>query len=72
MKKVSTQIIITGFLWIALSLSVTFLLAVLLFGWNFVQAALLPWLLLSSLFLIVAFVVNRIRTNKTTTKISAH
>lgn len=46
-------------LWIALSLSVTFLMSVLLFGWAFVKAQFMPWLLLTSLFIIVAFLIYR-------------
>jgi len=61
----------TEFLWIVLSLSVTFLLAVLLFGWRFVQAALIPTLLLTSLFIVVTFIINSIRHNKKSEKISA-
>jgi hypothetical protein len=61
----------TEFLWTVLSLSVTFLLAVLLFGWRFVQAALIPLLLLTSLFIAVTFIINRIRLNKKSEKISA-
>ena len=61
----------TEFLWIVLSLSVTLLLAVLLFGWRFVQAALIPTLLLTSLFIVVTFIINRIRHNKKSEKMSA-
>ena len=58
------------FLWTVLSLSVTFLLAVLLFGWRFVQAALIPSLLLTSLFIVVTFFINRIRHNTKSEKTS--
>ena len=66
--KLSTD---TEFLWTVLSLSVTFLLAVLLFGWRFVQVALIPSLLLTSLFIAVSFIINRIRLNKKSEKTSA-
>ena len=63
------RLIIVEFLWIALSLSVTFLLAVILFGWSFVKAEFLPWLILTSLFFIVSYFIYRIKISKKTRRV---
>ncbi len=49
----------TAVVWITLSLAVTLLMAGVLFGWAFVKAEWMPWMLLTSLFIIVAFLVYR-------------
>jgi len=60
MQKLSREILIE-FLWLTLSLSLTFLLAVVLFGWTFLTNELSYWLPLVLLFFIVTFVINSIK-----------
>jgi len=60
MQKLSREILIE-FLLLTLSLSLTFLLAVVLFGWTFLTNELSYWLPLVLLFFIVTFVINSIK-----------
>jgi hypothetical protein len=60
MQKLSFEILIE-FLSLTLSLSLTFLLAVVLFGWTFLTNELSYWLPLVMLFFIVTFVINSIK-----------
>jgi hypothetical protein len=60
MQKLSREILIE-FLWLTLSLSLTFLLAVVLFGWTFLTNELSYWLPLVLLFFVVTFVINSIK-----------
>ena len=60
MQKLSREILIE-FLLLTLSLSLTFLLAVVLFGWTFLTNELSYWLPLVMLFFIVTFVINSIK-----------
>ena len=60
MQKLSREILIE-FLWLTLSLSLTFLLAVVLFGWTFLTNELSYWLPLVLLFFVVTFVINSVK-----------
>ena len=60
MQKLSFEILIE-FLSLTLSLSLTFLLAVVLFGWTFLTNELSYWLPLVLLFFVVTFVINSIK-----------
>jgi len=59
MQKLSKQIFIE-FLWLTVSLGVTFLLAVL-FGWAFLKGQLGYWLPLMLLFFVVTFIIYSVR-----------
>jgi hypothetical protein len=63
MKSVSQRIFIE-FSWLTLSFSLTFLLAIILFGWAFLKGELGSWLPITSLFFAVTFMVSLIKAFK--------
>lgn len=63
MKKLWRQIL-KEFLWLTLSLSLTFLLAVFLFGWTFLKSELGYWLPLILLFFVVTFIIYSMKEIK--------
>lgn len=60
MQKLSRQILIE-FLWLTVSLGLTFLLAIFLFGWAFLKGQFGYWLPLLLLFFVVTFIIYSIR-----------
>ena len=60
MKKVFRQVF-HEFLWLTISLTITFLLAVFLFGWTFLKSELSYWLPLILLFFVVTFIMHSIK-----------
>ncbi len=63
MQNVSRRILIE-FSWLTLSLSLTILLAIFLFGLTFLKGELGSWLPLTSLFFAVTFIVSLIKAFK--------
>ena len=58
------QRILIEFLWLTLSITLTFLLAVFLFGWTFLKAEFGSWLPLTSLFFSITFIVYSVKAFK--------
>ncbi|MEO6548057.1 MAG: hypothetical protein ABIN94_08660 [Ferruginibacter sp.] len=56
MQKLSLQML-KEFLWLTLSLALTFLVAVVLFGWAYLKNELGYWLPLMLLFFVVTFII---------------
>jgi hypothetical protein len=56
--------ILIEFLWLTLSLTLTFLLAIILFGWTFLKAELGSWLPLTSLFFLITFITYLVKAFK--------
>ncbi len=63
MQNVSRRILIE-FSWLTLSLSLTILLAIFLFGLTFLKGEIASWLPLTSLFFAVTFIVSLIKAFK--------
>jgi Ca2+/Na+ antiporter len=63
MQNVSRHILIE-FSWLLLSISLTILLAVILFGWAFIKGELGSWLPLTLLFFAVTFIMYLIKAFK--------
>ena len=63
MQNISGRVFIELF-WLTLSLTLTFLLAVFLFGWTFLKAELGSWLPLTSLFFSITFIIYSVKAFK--------
>ncbi|MEP6684477.1 MAG: hypothetical protein ABJA35_14505 [Parafilimonas sp.] len=64
MQNVSRRIFL-NLLWLTLSLSLTFVLAIVLFGWAFLKGELASWLPMTILLFGVTFIVYLIKAFKT-------